>query len=288
MRKTTQRAELGYMPDVQLAGRLLGDLERAWPDSVYQTQWAASQEIEPGKPPVVAPEGSFYQGELLKRLRQIDPELDPQESNRQKLEILNDVKNEITSGKIRWADSVGTTGEPVPALKLAERVKEGGALTPTEVADVAKAFNDGGSARIREVYGVDFSGLGGGEQKRVVAKAQEQKAEIEALEADSFFSRAASFLSGIGDDMATAFSNQIAGVPVDLYDKNTMPDMIDKSLERERLELEEMETRLIEWEKNPPRLGNLHLIMLRRDIKEQREYYETLKARHTGATNTEE
>lgn len=288
MRNATQRVELGHMQDVQLAARLLGDLQNAWPNSVYQTPWMASGEPEPGKPPVVAPEGSFYQGELLKRLRQIEPNLDPQESNRQKLEIMRDVENDILSGRLRWADSVGKTGEPVPALKLSEKVKDGGTLTPPEVKSIAKAFNEGGSARVKEAFGVDYSGLNGGEQKRIMAEAQQQKAELEALQTESFFGRVVSLLSGWKENTAMSLANQIAGVPVDLYDRSTTEDMIAQSLERERLKLEEMETELVNMKENPPRLGNLKIIMLQRDIAEQREYYDSLKATHTGATDNTE
>ena len=189
MKAMAQRADLGYIPDAQLASKLLADLEEAWPDSVYGTPWTASQVFDPGKPPVVTPEGLYYQNVFLKEVRQLDPKLDPQESNRMKLEILQDIKNDIVSGRERWKDNAGRLEEDFPVLKLSEKVKEKEALSDAEVTAVGKVFNDGGAAKVKDVFKVDYFALDGPEQQRIAAEAQRQKAELDALKAQSFFGR---------------------------------------------------------------------------------------------------
>lgn len=189
MRETTQKSHLGYMADSQLAGMMLGELETAWPSSIYRSPWSASLQTEPGKPPVVSPEGIFYQGELLKRLRMLDPELDVTKANQGKMEIMQDVKNDILSGRIRWEDHAVNPSEPVPQLKLSVKVREGQKLTRNEVHALAKTMNGGGTQEIESAYGINYFSLDGHEQKRIAAEAQRQKAELDALESERFFNR---------------------------------------------------------------------------------------------------
>ena len=281
LKKMTEQASLGYIPNAHLANRLLSELQDAWPNSVYSSPWSASQMVEPGKPPVVTPEGLYYQNEYLKRLRALDPKSDPQESNREKLELLQDVKNDITSGKLRWENNVGRTGEPTPQLRLAQRVNEGGTLTEAEVSGLAKLFNDGGTARIKDAFQVDYFKLDGKEQKRIAAEAQRQKAEIEAIKADSFFGRLSSFFkSDSVSDALDTYSMNIMGVPLDSYssDPAVRDQPLVESVEREKARLDELEAQLVDVRDNRRGLSNLHVIRLQREITKQRTYYESLKS----------
>ena len=187
MKDVTQRAALGYVSDAQLAAKLLTDLEKAWPDSVYGTPWTASRQIEPGEPPVITPEGLYYQGELFRKLRDLDPDLDVIASNRKKMEIFQDVKNAVVSGKLRFRDNAGSLQETFPELKLSEKVKEGERLSDPDVSALGKALHDGGAPRIRDVYSLDYFTLDPQDRKRIASEAQRQKAELDALRANTFF-----------------------------------------------------------------------------------------------------
>lgn len=187
MKETTQKAELGYVPDAAMARKLLIDLESQWSGSVYETPWMATRETEPGKPPLVTPEGIFYQGELFKRLRQLDPKMDVTESNRMKQEMTRDLANEILSGRLRFQEQTGRTGEQAPRMRLSERLKEGGTLSPVDVSNMAKVYAQGGQGRVREVFGVDFMNLAGQERRRVMGEIQKRKAELDAIKANSLF-----------------------------------------------------------------------------------------------------
>lgn len=183
----TQQAAKGYLTDAQLAVKLVNDLEQSWPNSVYGSPWTGSRTLEPGKPPVVTPEGSFYQGELLKRLREADPVLDVNKSNEQKLSIAQEVHDEIITGRLKFNAYDGKVNEPIPELKLSQKIKEGVTLSDHDVTALGKAYNNGGPARIRDAYGVDLFALNEMEQRRVAGEAQRQKAELEALKSQSFW-----------------------------------------------------------------------------------------------------
>lgn len=185
----TQQTQKGYLNDNQLAIKLLSDLEQSWPDSVYGTPWLGSRNMEPGKPPIVTPEGNFYQGELLKRLREAEPNLDVVESNAKKLGIVQDVHNEIISGRLKFDAYDGKINEPVPELKLSEKVKDGQRLSASDISSVAKTFNTGGAKQIRDSLGVDYFALHGDDQRRVAAEAQRQKAEVDVLQSRSLLNR---------------------------------------------------------------------------------------------------
>ncbi|MCD8139842.1 MAG: hypothetical protein LUE17_08710 [Planctomycetaceae bacterium] len=279
MNEQTQKAQLGYMPDATLAGKLLSDLEASWSDSVYATPWMASQQIEPGKPPLVTPEGLYYQGQLLKRLRTLDPDLDVTTMNQKKMEMLQEVKDDILSGKIRWRDQAVSLQEPYPELKLDQKLKEGERLSDANVVNIAKAFNGGGVQQVRDSFGIDYFNLDGVEQKRIAAEAQRQKAELDALHADTFFGR---ITSDETEEALRVFSDQIMGLPVDMYDPD--PEIsgrgLGDSVERERAKLENLEARLEEVKRTGHGLANLNTIILERDVKRQREYYDLLKGRH--------
>ena len=189
MQRATQDARLGYMSDASLANMLMEELESNWSQSIYKTPWSASRQPDPSKPAVVAPEGAYYRGVLLKRLREVEPNLDVNASNQRKLEIMKDVRNDVLSGRERWADNAGTLDGPFPQLKLSEKVKDGLSLSDTEVAEVARTFSGGGSRQVKDAYGIDYYLLDGEEQRRIAAESQRQKAEIEALRSQSFGSR---------------------------------------------------------------------------------------------------
>ncbi len=207
MKEITQKAQLGYLSDAHLAGKLLVDLESSWSDSVYRSPWSASRQLEPGKPPIVSPEGLFYQGELFKRLRQMNPDLDVTESNRTKLEVVQDLRDEILSGRLRWANESGKLQEPVPQLKLSQKVKEGERLTEDEVTAVAKTLNGGGVKQVQDAFGVDYFTLDGSDQKRIAAEVQRQKAELESLQSGGFFNRMFKNIGSVYGDGSAAISH---------------------------------------------------------------------------------
>lgn len=275
MQSMTQDATRGYLPNSHLADMLLSDLQAAWPESVYKSPWSASREIEPGKPPVITPEGNYYQNEFLKRVRTLDPELDPQESNRQKLEILQDVRNDILSGKVRYQDNAGRIEGTFPELKLSEKIKEGQSLTEQEVRAAGKTFNEGGVERVREIYGVDYFKMDPQEQRRIAAAAQQQKAELDALKANTFFNR-----------MTDYFANDDADIILRNYEVQ-MVAPVEEVMKQEEAKLEQLETRLDNARRYGRGLTNLNVIMLERDVKQQREYLELLKVRHGKHTNKE-
>lgn len=227
LKKATQDARLGYISDASAAASLLGELESGWSHSVFGTPYSASIQSESGKPPTVSPEGLFYQGELLKRLRQLDPATDVNESNRRKLEVVQDVRNEILSGRLRWADNAGSLPGPFPQLKLSEKVREGQRLSPAEVSEVAKAFNGGGIRQVRDRFGVDFYAMDGEDQRHIAGEAQRQKAEIDALKSQSFLTRT-----------REGFRNTL-GLPEPQYDAFEWSQQV--SAEASRLSLDGME-----------------------------------------------
>lgn len=208
MRDMTQKAQLGYISDAQLASKLLVDLQEAWTESVYSTPWSGSRMLEPGRPPVVTPEGIFYQSELFRRLKDVDPKLDVVENNKQKQEIAQEIKNEIISGRIRFKQHAANLDEPVPELRLSIKAKEGEPFTETELSALGKCFNDGGGAKVKEVFGVNMFELAGPEQLRIASEAQRQRAELDALRSHSLFNNPRM------DEALGNYSRQIMGMPM--------------------------------------------------------------------------
>lgn len=202
MRDMTQKANLGYISDAQLASKLLLDLEGAWKESIYTTPWGGSKQIDPSRPPVITPEGLYYQGELFKRLKDLDPQLDVVESNRQKQEIAQEVKNDIISGKLRFERQAANLDESAPELKLSVKVEEGKPLTDRETTLLAKCYNDGGAKRIHEVYGFHMFKMKMPEQVRIASEAQRMKAEIDAIKSAGVMHDVKEYMSG----MAAPFS----------------------------------------------------------------------------------
>lgn len=168
---------------------LLSDLEKGWPESIYQTPYSASFVDEPGKPPIVSMEGNSYQTELRRRLNEVSPSSNPAIANRQKAEIKQQLVSDILAGRFRYEKEAGNIKDNFPMLKLKEKIKEDTRLSDSEVESLGELFQAGGAKKIKETHGVDFYYLNGLDILRVTQKADERRLRLEALKADSFFGR---------------------------------------------------------------------------------------------------
>lgn len=189
MKQQEQDVRKGYIPDSQLSVRLLADLEKEWPQSVYRTPWTGTELSEPGKPPSLRVEGSFYQGELFKRLRKLEPVEDVNESNRRKLEVVQEVKDDILSGRLRFGDNMGALKDAAPELKFSEKIKDGVPLTATDYTALGKLYSEGGRNKVLASAGVDIFSLPTQDQLRISGEAQQHRAKLDALKANTFLSR---------------------------------------------------------------------------------------------------
>lgn len=199
MTKKQQDEKAGFLSTATLGGLLLDKVEAGWEGSIYQTPYKASARPSAGKPHVVVPEGAFYLNEYQKKINQLDPETDPQTSNKQRLDILEETVSDIHSGKIRYAQ-VASNPQEVPELKPAQKIMEGIPLTENEVNTAARMLNDGGVTAVKEGFGLDVIALVPQERDRIMAKAQAMKAELEAIKANTWFGRMSNAWSAGSDE----------------------------------------------------------------------------------------
>lgn len=156
IKEQDERAQLGHILDSQLADKLIVNLNEKSPDIADS----------PDKT-------RLYQNELHKRLQGIDPGLDVDTANSQRLEIMQGMIDEITTPEPE---------EPAKPLVSSIQVNSGVPLTVDQIRDFGKAFNRGGMKGVREMYGVDFFQMNGQEQRALLAEIQGQRLEAKARE----------------------------------------------------------------------------------------------------------